>query len=57
MSLEREQGCPECGEERAFYRSASTMLHLGEKVKWRCPECGYGFVRIDGAVDTSAASA
>jgi len=57
MSLEREQMCPECGEERAFYRSASTMLHLGEKVKWRCPECGYGFVRIDGAVDTSAASA
>jgi hypothetical protein len=29
-------------------------LHLGEKVKWRCPECDYGFVRIGDAVDTAA---
>jgi hypothetical protein len=28
-------------------------MHLGEKVKWHCPECDYGFVRIDNAVDTS----
>ncbi|MEF8854778.1 MAG: hypothetical protein V5A24_04720 [Haloarculaceae archaeon] len=55
--MEQEQICPECEEERVFYRAASTKVHLGEKVKWRCPECGYGFVRIDGAVDTSSASA
>ncbi|MEF8776873.1 MAG: hypothetical protein V5A43_10295 [Haloarculaceae archaeon] len=57
MGMEQEQICPECEEERVFYRAASTKVHLGEKVKWRCPECGYGFVRIDGAVDTSSASA
>lgn len=54
MSLERDRECPDCGETRAFYRTASTLVHLGEKVKWRCPECGYGFVRIDG-IDSSAA--
>ncbi len=26
-------------------------LHLGEKTKWRCPECGYGYVEID-EIDT-----
>lgn len=57
MSLEREQFCPGCDEERPFYRAASTELHLGEKVKWRCTECDWGFVVIGGAVDTSQASA
>lgn len=57
MSLERAAYCPECGEERPFYRAASTELHLGEKVKWRCPECNWGFVVIDDVVDTSQASA
>jgi len=52
MSLEREHECPTCGETKAFYRAASTELHLGEKVKWHCPDCDYGFVTIDGAVDT-----
>ena len=46
MSLERDHDCPACGERRQFYRAASTTLHLGEKVKWRCPECGYAFVTI-----------
>lgn len=55
MSMERERACPTCGEERAFYRAASTRLHLGTKVKWHCPECAYGFVTIDGAVDTATA--
>jgi len=50
-----ERVCPDCDAERAFYRAASTELHLGEKTKWRCPECSYGFVRIDDAVDTGEA--
>lgn len=54
MSLELEHYCPECGEERAFWRAASTELHLGEKVKWHCPDCDYGFVRIGDSVDTGA---
>ncbi|WP_201740173.1 DUF7838 family putative zinc beta-ribbon protein [Salinigranum halophilum] len=53
MSLEMEHHCPDCGEERTFWRSASTLVHLGEKVKWRCSECEYGLVRI-GDIDTSA---
>jgi len=52
---ERETYCPQCDETRGFYRVASTTMHLGTKVKWHCPECDYGFVRIDGAVDTSTA--
>jgi len=55
MSLELEQECPECGETREFYRAASTTMHLGEKTKWHCPECDYGFVRIDDEVDTASA--
>jgi len=58
MALETElaDGCPRCDED-TFYRAASTRLHLGEKVKWKCTgeDCGYGFVRIDGAVDTATA--
>ncbi len=54
--MDRDEFCPDCGEDRTFYRAASTELHLGEKVKWRCPECDWGFVQIDGAVDTSRAS-
>jgi transposase-like protein len=54
MSLEMEHGCPECGEATEFYRAASTTVHLGEKTKWRCTECDYGFVLIDGEVDSSA---
>lgn len=50
MGLERTRLCPSCGEERAFYRSASTHLHLGLKVKWACPDCDYRFVEVDGIV-------
>lgn len=56
MSQELDAYCPACEAERPFRRVASTQLHLGEKVKWRCGECDHGFVRIDGAVDTSAAA-
>jgi len=54
MSAAVDRTCPNCGTERTFYRCASTELHLGTKVKYRCPECSYGFVRIDGTVDTAA---
>lgn len=55
MASELEHECPRCGQERTFYRSASTTLHLGLKTKWRCPECGYGLVRVDGEIDSSTA--
>jgi len=54
MPLELERDCPNCGAD-TFWRTASTMVHLGEKVKWECTECDYGFVRIDEAVDTCRA--
>lgn len=54
MSLELEQDCPVCDETQTFYRAASTTLHLGEKVKWRCPDCGYSFVAIGEEIDSSA---
>jgi transposase-like protein len=53
MSLEMEHDCPRCGGQQEFYRSASTTLHLGEKTKWRCTECDYGFVRIGDEIDSS----
>ncbi|WIV66552.1 hypothetical protein [Natrialbaceae archaeon AArc-T1-2] len=51
MAHELEHECPECGAD-TFYRVASTTVHLGEKVKWHCVDCEYGFVRIDG-IDSS----
>lgn len=56
MPRELEHACPVCGEQRVFYRTASTLLHLGEKTKWSCPECDYGFVRIDGDIDSSTSA-
>jgi predicted RNA-binding Zn-ribbon protein involved in translation (DUF1610 family) len=53
MSLETQHYCPECGEERTFWRTASTLVHLGEKTKWSCGECDYGFVRI-GDIESDA---
>jgi rubredoxin len=53
MSLEMEHGCPECGQDRQFWRTASTEVHLGTKTKWRCGECDYGLIRING-IDSSA---
>jgi rubredoxin len=53
MSLEITHACPSCGPDATFYRAASTTLHLGEKTKWYCTECDYGFVRING-IDSSA---
>lgn len=55
MVLELEHACPACGISHTFYRTASTRLALGEKTKWRCPECGYGFVRIGDDIETQPA--
>jgi len=55
MAMELEHYCPSCGEDRTFYRAASTNLHLGEKTKWGCPECDFRFVRIDGIESTADA--
>ena len=52
--MELDRHCPECDEDRTFWLAASTQLHLGEKTKWRCPECDYGFVLIDDAVDSAS---
>lgn len=52
MPLEIERECPSCGEMRGFWKVGTTKLHLGIKRKWTCNECGFGFVRIDDAVDT-----
>jgi len=57
MSLEMDHYCPVCEETRSFWLTASTELHLGEKTKWRCPECDYGLVLIGEGVDSSAADA
>jgi rubredoxin len=56
MALYLEHYCPDCGEDREFYKAASMSVHLGRKEKWHCTECDYGFVRIDGSVDTSGAA-
>lgn len=53
--MELDRHCPTCEAERTFGLTASTNMHLGEKTKWRCPECNYGFVLIDDAVDTASA--
>lgn len=52
MSIETTRDCPVCETARVFLQTASMEIHLGTKQKWRCAECGYGFVRIDTAVDT-----
>lgn len=54
MSLEIQHYCPNCGEETTFYRTASTLLHLGLKTKWRCSEGEYGFVRIGENIESDA---
>lgn len=51
MSLELEHECPRCEGKQTFWRTASMELHLGEKTKWRCPECDYGFILIDDEAD------
>lgn len=52
--MELQRDCPECGAPE-FYRAASTEMHLGEKVKWHCTECDYGFIKIDNTVDSASA--
>lgn len=52
MALSKETDCPKC-DATEFYKSASTRIQLGTKQKWRCTDCQYGFVTING-IDTSA---
>lgn len=56
MATELERSCPACETERTFYRTASTELHLGLKTKWRCPDCAFTLVRIDGDIDSAPAA-
>jgi rubredoxin len=53
MSLEMEHDCPSCGGSTQFWRTASTEVHLGTKTKWRCSECNFGFIQING-IDSTA---
>jgi hypothetical protein len=46
MSLEKKMECPQCEAIVSFYRTAAMNTQLGEKRKWRCPECEYGFVQV-----------
>lgn len=55
MAMELERECPACEAVRTFRRAAGMELHLGKKAKWRCPECDYQFVTVDGVVDTGSA--
>lgn len=52
MSEEMVRTCPRCDAEETFYLAASMNVHLGEKTKWHCTECDWGFVRIGDVVDT-----
>ena len=54
MAIERDRYCPSCDADRPFYRAAATRLHLGEKTKWACTECGRVVVLINDVVDTAA---
>lgn len=54
MASELEHECPDCGEERTFYRVAWTNLHLGKKTKWSCPDCEFGFIQINGDISTAS---
>lgn len=53
MALEQDRYCPSCGADRPFYRAAATSLHLGEKIKWVCTDCGHVIVLINDVVDTT----
>jgi predicted RNA-binding Zn-ribbon protein involved in translation (DUF1610 family) len=53
MSLEQTQVCPACGND-TFWRTASMRVQLGEKVKWRCTACEYGYIAIDGVTTLPA---
>ena len=44
----RRVGVLDAARTELLNRTAAMTLHLGEKTKWRCPDCGYGYVEIDG---------
>lgn len=53
MADEMEHYCPDCGEDRTYYKTASMLVHLGEKTKWYCGECDYQIITING-IDSEA---
>ena len=55
MTSEMEHYCPSCEADQTFYKSASTIVHLGEKTKWYCEECDHQIVIIDGIDSTATA--
>ncbi|MFW6003588.1 MAG: hypothetical protein ACOCPT_04120 [Halanaeroarchaeum sp.] len=55
MASEMEHYCPDCEADRTFKKSASTMVHLGQKTKWYCTECDYQLIKIDGIDSTATA--
>lgn len=55
MASEMEHYCPACEADRTFYKSASTIVHLGEKTKWYCDECDHQIVIINGIDSTATA--
>ena len=56
MSLEITRYCPSCGSDRTFYLTASTLIQLGQKTKWRCRECEHALVRIGEEIEADAMS-
>ena len=52
MTLQMDHDCPRCEGVQEFWRTAATTLHLGKKTKWRCSECDFGFIRINGIDST-----
>lgn len=47
-----ERDCPECDSNK-FWKTAYMEIHLGKKMKWRCSDCGFGFIEIDGNIRTA----
>jgi transposase-like protein len=54
MALEITRYCPSCGSEQPFYMTASTLIQLGKKTKWRCGECDYAIVRVGDEIEADA---
>jgi len=54
MAPQTEHRCPSCETETSFHRTASTLVHLGEKTKWRCEECDHAIVRIGTDIEVDA---
>jgi len=54
MEQRTERHCPSCGTETTFRLAASTLVHIGEKTKWRCEACDHAIVRIGGEIEADS---